>query len=213
MKTANQGLLYFLTFSVAGYVVFAYGFMPLGAMAHPDMKEAVLSNPVAIYMHAFASIIALVLGPFQLSPEFRKSHPNVHRWFGRMYLGVGVLIGGLAGLYLSQDAFGGIVARLGFFILAMLWIFTGIRAYLCIRSGNIEAHKKWMTRNFALTLAAVTLRIYIPGSMAAGLDFAVAYPVIAWLCWVPNLIFVEWRYAIARNTSLQPTPKRGTSER
>lgn len=44
-----------------------------------------------------------------------------------------------------------------------------------------------MTRSFALTYAAVTLRIYLPVSMIVGLEFAQAYPVIAWLCWLPNL--------------------------
>jgi len=34
-------------------------------------------------------------------------------------------------------------------------------------------------------------------SMAAGVEFSLAYPIIAWLCWVPNLVFAEWRYNIA----------------
>jgi hypothetical protein len=47
-----------------------------------------------------------------------------------------------------------------------------------------------MVRNFVPAFAAVTLRL--PGSMAAGVPFGLAYPVIAWLCWVPNLIVAEW---------------------
>jgi hypothetical protein len=39
--------------------------------------------------------------------------------------------------------------------------------------------------------------------MAAGIEFAVAYPVIAWLCWVPNVLFAEWRYNIAQNKPLR----------
>ena len=42
-----------------------------------------------------------------------------------------------------------------------------------------------------LTFAAVTLRIYLPLSDLVGIDFDVAYPVIAWLCWVPNVIVAE----------------------
>jgi hypothetical protein len=49
-----------------------------------------------------------------------------------------------------------------------------------------------MVRNFSLTFAAVTLRLYIPASVFAGIDFAVAYPIIAWLCWLPNLLVAEW---------------------
>jgi hypothetical protein len=48
-----------------------------------------------------------------------------------------------------------------------------------------------MVRNFALTFAAVTLRFYLPGSVAAGIAFELAYPVIAWLCWLPNIVIAE----------------------
>ena len=50
-----------------------------------------------------------------------------------------------------------------------------------------------MIRNFALTFAAVTLRAYLGLSQAVfGLSFEAFYPVVAWLCWVPNLIVAEW---------------------
>jgi uncharacterized membrane protein len=111
---------------------------------------------------------------------------------GRVYLGVGVLVGGLAGLYMSCFAFGGLPARLGFGSLAMLWLFTGARAYLAIRAGDTAAHRRWMIRNFALSFAAVMLRLYIPASVISDIAFATAYPVIAWLCWVPNLLVAEW---------------------
>jgi hypothetical protein len=55
-----------------------------------------------------------------------------------------------------------------------------------------------MIRSFALTFAAVTLRIYLPLSLAAGLDYADSYPVIAWLCWVPNLLVAQLLVRSAR---------------
>ncbi len=194
----SKGLLYVLALGVAGYVVFAYGFMPLGSLVHPEMKATYLAHSAGIYTHAFASILALALGPFQFTASLRQKYPVVHRWSGRLYLGVGVLVGGLAGLYMAQYAFGGPMAQLGFAALAVLWLFTGARAYLAIRRGAIDEHRRWMVRNLALTLAAVTLRIYLPVSMASGIEFALVYPVIAWLCWVPNIVFAEWRYNAAR---------------
>jgi hypothetical protein len=48
-----------------------------------------------------------------------------------------------------------------------------------------------MIRSAALTLAAVTLRIYLPiGSATVG--FEASYPIICWLAWVPNLMLAEW---------------------
>ena len=49
------------------------------------------------------------------------------------YLGIGVLVGGLAGLYMAIFAFGGVIAKLGFACLAVGWLYTGLRAYLAIR--------------------------------------------------------------------------------
>lgn len=194
MRPLSHPLLYFSCIGVAGYALVAYGFLPLGVLVHPDMKANFVAHAIGIYTHIFASIAALALGPFQFSTRLRQQNAKLHRWLGRAYLGVGVLVGGLSGLYVSQFAYGGLAAKLGFASLATLWLYTGLRAYLSIRQGDIVAHKKWMIRNFSLTLAAVTLRIYLPISMAVGIDFLLAYPTIAWLCWVPNLVFVEWRY-------------------
>jgi hypothetical protein len=55
-------------------------------------------------------------------------------------------------------------------------------------------------RSYALTLAAVTLRIYLPLSHALEIGFEDAYRLVSWLCWVPNLVIVEvWLLAGTRN--------------
>lgn len=194
MHATTRYLFWLLAIGVAGYAVFVYAFLPLGSLVHPDMQASFLAHPVGIYTHAFASAIALALGPLQFSDRIRRSYRRVHRWLGRAYLGVGVLIGGLAGLYMAQYAYGGAIARTGFAVLALCWLYTGLRAFRAIRRGAIDEHRRWMVRNLALTFAAVTLRIYLASSMVPGVEFAVAYPVIAWLCWIPNVLFAEWRY-------------------
>lgn len=180
-----------LSFGVAAYAVVVYALMPLGAVVHPEMRAVFEAHRFGIYAHVFASAMALVLGPLQFSSRLRRSRASLHRWLGRFYLGTGVLIGGLAGLYMAFHTFGGAVARLGFAGLALAWLYTGLRAYLAIRAGNVAVHRAWMVRNFALSFAAVTLRLYMPASVVTGIGFEAAYPVIAWLCWVPNVIAAE----------------------
>jgi hypothetical protein len=48
-----------------------------------------------------------------------------------------------------------------------------------------------MIRSYALTFAAVTLRLYLPMALMASLDGLASYRAIAFLCWVPNLIVAE----------------------
>jgi uncharacterized membrane protein len=191
MRLASFVALAFLSLGVAAYAIAVYGFLPLGAVVHPEMRTTFEAHPTGIYAHIFASVVALGLGPFQFSERLRARRLALHRWSGRLYLGVGVLVGGLAGLFMAVNAFGGMAARLGFAGLALAWLYTGLRAYLAIRARDIVSHRRWMVRNFALTFAAVTLRLWLPASMASGMAFELAYPVIAWLCWVPNLLVAE----------------------
>lgn len=181
-----------LSIGVALYAIVAYGLFPLGATVHPDMRAAFESQGAGIYAHVFASAFALLLGPFQFVRRLRAAHPALHRWSGRLYLGVGVLVGGAAGLYVALHAFGGTVARVGFACLALAWLYTGLRAYLAIRARDVVAHRRWMVRNFALAFAAVTLRLWLPAAVVAGASFESAYAAIAWLCWVPNLLVAEF---------------------
>ena len=120
----------------------------------------------------------------------RRARPRLHRWMGRVYLGAGVLVGGLAGLYMSFHAFGGAMAQAGFGLLALLWLYTGAQAYAAIRRGDVATHRRWMIRNFALTFAAVTLRLWMPLFALAGVPFENGYPVIAWISWVFNALVV-----------------------
>jgi hypothetical protein len=76
-------------------------------------------------------------------------------------------------------------------LLACAWLFTTVRGFLRIRAGDDIEHRAWMIRSYSLTFAAVTLRIYLPLAFAVGAPFSIAYPAIAWLCWLPNLIVAE----------------------
>ena len=194
MRRTGFALLVLLSLGVAGYAVAVYGFLPLGSVVHPDMRATFEAHRLGILTHIFASVLALGLGPFQFSTRLRTSRPALHRWLGRVYLGIGVLVGGVAGLAMVAHAFGGPIARLGFAGLALAWLVSGICAYRAIRAGNVALHRRWMVRNFALTFAAVTLRLWLPASIASGVAFEVAYPVVAWLCWVPNLVLAEWLF-------------------
>lgn len=48
-----------------------------------------------------------------------------------------------------------------------------------------------MIRSFALTFAAVTLRLYLPLHLLFQVSFDDAYRAISFLCWVPNLLIAE----------------------
>ena len=145
---------------------------------------------LAVPLHFAGGGIALAFGAFQLNASLRSRRLQLHRLLGRIYV-VSVVVGGIAGLRLAIASQGGTIARAGFSALACLWLFSTVRGFLRIRAGDDVSHRAWMIRSYSLTCAAVTLRIYLPLSLAVGIPFEVAYPAIAWLCWVPNIIVAE----------------------
>lgn len=174
------------------------------ALRPPFMKDLFDVRPLAIGAHVAGGAVALVMGAFQVNAHFRKSHPAVHRFMGRIYI-ASVLISGAGGLALAVRSTGGLVGHAGFGMMAVLWLLTTLLAWKHILNRDFIAHRVWMLRSYALTLAAVTLRIYLPLSQFAGISFSDAYPAIAWLCWVPNLLFVEW--FIISHPLLPPDPR------
>lgn len=175
-----------LSVGVGGYALFltmtGYAALPL---SNPML------DPWGLRTHVTASGVALLLGAFQFYKPLRRKAPALHRITGRIYV-AGCLIGGLAGGIIALSSTAGPVAGWGFLILAVLWTFVTVMALLCALRRDFAAHERWMIRSFALTFAAVTLRIYLPLSSALNHGFSLdAYRMIAWAAWAPNLVIAE----------------------
>ncbi|CKE95344.1 DUF2306 domain-containing protein [Bacillus paranthracis] len=182
---------------VSGYIVVQYFIMDgfqTGLVKAKLMFGSKLSEfwYSMLLTHITTSIVALVIGPFTLSTKFRERNINRHRIMGRIYM-VGILLGGISGLYLSFYATGGLVAKLGFGLLSVLWLTSAYQALHRVKNKKMKDHRNWMIRNYALTFAAVTLRIWLPLFIVLfGIEhFELSYAIIAWLAWVPNLIVAE----------------------
>ena len=146
---------------------------------------------LAFYTHIYFGGIALLSGWSQFSKKWRLKYLKTHKNLGKVYL-ISVALSGLSGLYIAYYANGGLTAKLGFGILAILWLYTSLMAFIRIKNKEIIAHQRWMIRSYALCFAAVTLRLWLPLLPAAtGLGFDEAYIIISWLCWVPNIIVAE----------------------
>ncbi|MEK8132166.1 DUF2306 domain-containing protein [Paenibacillus filicis] len=90
-------------------------------------------------------------------------------------------------------ASGGWIARTGFLTMDIGWLATTWLGVLAILRGRVREHRGWMLRSYAFTLAAVTLRLYqFPLMLLFAGQFEPGYRVVAWLCWVPNLLIAEW---------------------
>lgn len=163
-------------------------------LLHPPRKPAeALHNPLGVpwlFVHVAGAVVALVLGSFQFLPALRRGAIPPHRWIGRLYV-MGCLVGGAAGLVLAPGSSAGPIASTGFGSLAIVWIAVTLLGWRAVLQGRFAVHRRWMIRSWALTLAAVTLRLYLPLVMVLDLPFLPWYRAISFLAWVPNLVVAE----------------------
>lgn len=145
---------------------------------------------IGFYAHIVPGGIALLTGWPQFSRKLRERRVQWHRQLGKIYV-IAALISSLAGFCIGFTATGGPIAKTGFICLGIVWFTTTLMAYTTIRQGDTVRHEKLMTYSFAACLAAVTLRLWLPLLVYELHYFIIAYRVVAWLCWVPN-IFVAW---------------------
>jgi len=212
-KRILWGIMAFLAIGVGIVAVAPYATLNSANFNNATTRYATESNIkfIGLFVHAFSGGIALLLGPFQFLQKLRDRHPALHRWMGRIYL-TGILFAGLSAFIIAPGMISGLVGEVGLMTLATLWLWTGLMAYINIRAGNVEIHRQWMIRNYALTFAATTLRLwlgiligtqipFLETKYAGNFDalFVEVYRVVMWLCWVPNLIVAEMIVQRRRN--------------
>lgn len=194
MQKALVPVFLFLAIGVGLYPLF-YFLIDMSGGLLASKSATLLANRLwqgGFYTHIGFGGLALWSGCTQFLPRFRQKRLAVHRTLGKIYI-TSVLLSGTAGLGIALAATGGLPAQLGFGALAVLWLYTTTQAFLSIKRKEVALHQQWMTRSYALCFAAVTLRLWLPLLLGAfGMSFSVAYPIIAWLCWVPNLALAEW---------------------
>lgn len=169
-----------------------------------QIKQDYITNTVwltAFYVHVFSSLFALLAGFTQFSKGIRRNYPPLHRFAGRIYVVDILLITGPAGLVMSFYANGGAGSQLAFFTLSVLWWYFTWQAWRAAVARDFSKHRAYMLRSFALTLSAITLRIWKMG-MAHYFELPPMdiYRIVAWLGFVPNLMLVEMYLHRLRNS-------------
>ena len=143
------------------------------------------------YTHVYTSIFVLFFGFISI---IRKNLgiQNLHQKSGKIYIFLILFFSAPSGIYMGWFANGGFFSKLSFVLLGIFWWISTFKAYQLAREKKFELHKKWMWRSFALTLSAITLRIwkllivyfFQPNPMDV-------YQIVAWLGWIPNILLIE----------------------
>ncbi|MCP1385522.1 DUF2306 domain-containing protein [Runella salmonicolor] len=146
----------------------------------------------SFYIHIVSSLWVMGIGISQFIPSFVKKYPRLHQSLGKIYVFSILFLAAPSGLGLAIYANGGLPAKVGFSLQCVVWWLTTWAAWREIQKKRWQTHIEWMMRSYAVTLAAMSLRV---GSYALVYFFHTkpieTYLTVAWLSWVGNLAIVE----------------------
>jgi uncharacterized membrane protein len=114
----------------------------------------VIADRHILVPHTLCSVIALLAGPLQFSSRLRQRHLKFHRVLGRIYM-TSVLVGALTGVALAAGRPG----MPGTCMQAAAWIVCTTAAFITARNRQIDQHRQWMVRSYAVTFTFVSSRV------------------------------------------------------
>jgi hypothetical protein len=157
--------------------------------SRPDVRGA--WHYGLLVTHIFTGTVAVLVGLAQFVPRVRNRHPHVHRYMGRVYMFAGVLPSSVLGMAVALLSLLGIQSSVPLGILAVLWFVSAVQGLRHARARNYQEHRVWMIRNFAMTTAAVTGRLWgLLLAFTVGGDYV--FVTANWLAIFGNLLIAEW---------------------
>lgn len=166
---------------------------PQGIPSFPD--DGFVNNPVLTLLHILPALLFIVLGLMQFIKRIRTKYPTLHRWNGRVFLIIGVVVG-ITGIVMGfKMAISGVseTAAITFFGAWLLFALT--KAFLLIRKQKIELHREWMIRAFATGMAVTTTRpivgIFFATSRLTDLTPQDFFGTALWIGFTLHLILAE----------------------
>jgi uncharacterized membrane protein YozB (DUF420 family) len=119
------------------------------------------ASPVPILLHIIGATVFLVLGAFQFVPGLRRH--AWHRRAGRLVIPCGV-IGGLAALWMTvfypRPPLDGDLLAVFRLVFGTYMVVALVLGFQAIRRRDVVTHRAWVTRAYAIGVAAGTQAVF-----------------------------------------------------
>ena len=206
MLAATKALLFVGTIwlvLIASSYLFAF---EQAGMAHHRAFFA--SNREILSVHILSGIVALVTGPVLVFRGPVRAGGFIHRILGVIYVSAICFLAVPTSIHLSRAGVGGLASRSGFLSLSCCWFATTL---LTVVRAHTKTHPHWAIRSYALTVSAISFRVFAGALTLLGLSFTYAYIAASWL-WIVNLVVSEFAVQRIRRRH-DPKRTRQTTER
>jgi uncharacterized membrane protein len=167
-------------------------------LLHQHTERAYLRTiPFLIFPHIAAGVLALLCGPPQFSSRLRSRSPKFHRVLGRIYV-ISVLIAAPLAIILAYHR--NTPHTIPYFFLASslqasTWIVTTVAAFLTARNRQIQQHRQWMVRSYAVTFTFIGVRVLIQFPFAVphtGASFSLEIVFVTFMAILLSDIGLSW---------------------
>jgi len=106
---------------------------------------------IALAAHLLLAVVIITGGLLQLVPQIRVRALPLHRWNGRIYLGLAVITA-VTGIYMvwTRGTAGELAMQAGITLNGVLILICAAMAWIKVRGRQIDAHRRWAMRSFVL---------------------------------------------------------------
>lgn len=159
------------------------------------------SQPVGnliVVIHVLLASVVAICGPLQLIPMLRRRASWFHRWNGRVYATVAIVVG-LAGLAMlaSNRAFVGASQNGSVAINGILLVLCAVMAWRSARARAFAEHRKWALRLFVLAAGVWFFRIGLAAWIAVNNGIVGFNPATMQGPALLTLALAEWMVPLA----------------
>ena len=171
------------------------------------------ASPLPVVLHIVSAAVYAILGAFQFAPRFRRRYPGWHRVVGRLLVPCGLVVG-LSGLWMTlfypwPDGDGALLYALRL-VFGSAMVASIALGFAAIRRGEVQRHRAWMARGYALGLGAGTQVVTLAaGELIAGPPSEIGRALLMGAAWAINLLVAEW--AIRRRRARVPSSRSRTA--
>lgn len=161
-KILKYSAAFWLTTAIVGQIIFCFyiflfyykptltgNFAQWNKVMPHGFIQGDTTGNLLLAAHLLLAAMITFGGILQVIPKIRTRFPAIHRWNGRVYITMAIIIS-LAGLYMimTRGAFGGPMASYALGINGVLIIAFGLTAWLRAAAGHYAVHRVWALRLF-----------------------------------------------------------------
>jgi uncharacterized membrane protein len=154
------------------------------------------ASPLPVVLHIVGAAVFALVGAFQFSHGIRRRWPGWHRWAGRLLVLCGLVVG-LSALWMTLfypwPAGDGPLLYALRLLFGSAMVVSIVLGFAAIRRGDVNTHRAWMMRAYAIGLGAGTQPLLLMvGEMIAGPPSELSRALLMGAGWLINLAVAEW---------------------